>query len=494
MTTVRISVIVTKKNIVNLLFFIVFGWILFAASQDTQFSYYDRAVRNTVYMFLSGAALFFIHNIVLLPILLEENNKRKYLNFLVPSIVVFFSTMAILFIDIVARTSPPDQIAGIEADQLLSMGSISRIAGIILIPFLIVFILSGFYCILVYGIRAILPYLEAFVHVIVITLLSALIITTGDIGSTAISYILPIVLVFYTNTFLLTPILLRNKKITTFLLGLLTLIVIYFLFRTILLSALGLPKFNPETGIQYTRENIPEIAFSTPSVIVLTISLFLSFIYSFIRIRAKSRERYLNVRLGEKESELALLKSQVNPHFLFNTLNTLYATALAEDAGRTSESIIRLSNLLRYMQKDINEDFIPLGDEIRYLQDYINIQKLRCAVEPQVDTTFKACEDYVISPGIFIPFVENAFKYGINPSKPSKLSLSVICNNNSIEFSCINSYEDSFKTFEKEQGLGIGINNAKQRLMLVYPRNHTFEIIKGNDEFSVRIKIFVRKQ
>ncbi|HBK72145.1 MAG TPA: hypothetical protein DDZ39_10915, partial [Flavobacteriaceae bacterium] len=222
---------------------------------------------------------------------------------------------------------------------------------------------------------------------------------------------------------------------------------------------------------------------------VLFLIYILSFVYSFIRLKIKAQEKVFSIKLGAKDSELQLLKSQVNPHFLFNTLNTLYATALEEKAPKTAKSTAKLASLIRYMQEDINKDLIPLENEIKYLKDYITIQKLRCSIEPEIETKFSNIKTHQISPGLLIPFVENAFKYGINPSKKSKLSVSIICNENTINFECINSHDESFKTYYKEQGFGIGIKNAKQRLELVYPKSHMFELKKENAIFSVKINI-----
>ena len=488
MTALSISNLATKKNIVNLLFIIVYAWILFAATPNF-YSYYDRGIRNPTYMFLTGVALFFIHNVVLLPIKLEQNNTRKYLWFGLACIIAFSLIEVSFFFDLIKRMYPRENSFGIIPNQWFTLGTIIKVTAGICIPLLGIATLSVVYCLLVYGYSAISPYLEAFVHIFVLMMLFILLIYVPDIKIRDISIIFPILLVFYVNTFGVTPILLRTKRTITYLLGLLTLILGYFFFQTIILTIFGFPRFNPKTGNAFTRSDLPDIIFSTPSIIVLIIVLFLSFIYGYVRIKIKSTEKSFNIKLGEKESELKLLKSQVNPHFLFNTLNTLYATALTENAEKTATSIAKLASLLRYMQKDINNDFIPLENEIKYLQDYIAIQKLRCAVEPQVKTQFVNFENQLISPGLFIPFVENAFKYGIDPSKASKLSVSVICSNDTIHFSCVNSFDDEYKTFHKEQGFGIGINNAKQRLELVYPKNHTFELVKKNNEFSVKITI-----
>lgn len=281
-------------------------------------------------------------------------------------------------------------------------------------------------------------------------------------------------LFFYTNTFFITPILLKEKKTSKYVLFVLCLFVLY-----VLLSIYIYPKTHLGIG-------------SFPNIIVLSmtflIDYLLSFLYGYIRHRIKTQD----VNLGAKESELQLLKSQVNPHFLFNTLNTLYATALEEQAPKTAESTAKLANLIRYMQEDIDKDFIPLENEIKYLQDYIAIQKLRCVVEPEIETDFKNVENHFITPGLLIPFVENAFKYGIDPSKPSKLIVSVICDESTIYFKCVNSFDDNYKTYYKEQGFGIGIKNAKQRLELVYPKKHSFEVAKENNTFSVKINITIK--
>jgi sensor histidine kinase YesM len=489
MTALSISNQANKKNIVNLFFLILFACILILLTPNFH-SYYERGIRNSTYMFLTSIALFFIQNIVLIPIKLEENNARNFFWFSLACLVTFFSAQTFFFFDTFNKLdSFSGKFLGIDTNNLMSLNSLIKTVAIIFIPLLVVSIFSLIYSLIIYGFNLISPYLEAFVHIVVLTMLFVLIVIVPDIKARDISLLLSLVLFFYLNTFILTPIALRYKKITIYLFGLFTLVLGFFLFQTILLEIFGFPQFNPETGDRYNRKDLFGIIFNAPGIILLVITLVLSIVYGYVRIRIKTQERFFNTKLGKKHSELELLKSQVNPHFLFNTLNSLYATALSEDAKKTSTSIAKLASLLRYMQKDINKDFIPLENEIRYLQDYIAIQKLRCAVEPHVETTFTNLEKQMISPGLFIPFVENAFKYGIDPSNPSELIVSLIASGENIYFSCVNSYNDEYKSFYKEQGLGIGIKNAKQRLELVYPKNHTFEITKKDNQFSVKISI-----
>lgn len=279
---------------------------------------------------------------------------------------------------------------------------------------------------------------------------------------------------FYGNVFLLAPILLKQKKSKEYFLiiTLLSFLVIFVIFKS----------YNPYSEGFFTH-NLFVVGF------LIMILFLLSLLYGYIRIKHQVTQNSLNLQLGAKQSELNLLKSQVNPHFLFNTLNTLYGTALEEEAPKTGESISKLANLLRYMQNDMGKAFIPLEDEVSYIKDYIAIQELRCQVSPQVETVFENLEGKTISPGILIPFVENAFKYGIDPSKPSQLSISVICDQTTIRFTCINSYDDDFKAYYKEQGFGLGIKNTKKRLKLIYAKKHSLTLTKENQTFTVKLKI-----
>ncbi|WP_052188174.1 sensor histidine kinase [Cellulophaga sp. Hel_I_12] len=273
---------------------------------------------------------------------------------------------------------------------------------------------------------------------------------------------------FYANVFFVSPILFSKKNKLKYTPSIILLIVIYFF----LIWQLGYWKLNLDIYL---------FIWGLTLIGILIASTY----YGYLRLETKKNK----LKFEQKESELKLLKSQVNPHFLFNTLNTLYATALQENAPITAESTAKLANLIRYMQNDISEDFIPLENEIKYLEDYIYIQKLRCEITPEINTNFKNVEHHKISPGLLIPFVENAFKYGIDPNKPSSLNVSVIGTGKSIFFKCINSYDDSFNTYYKEKGFGIGIENTKKRLALVYPKNHTLEVLKENNIFSVKISI-----
>lgn len=346
------------------------------------------------------------------------------------------------------------------------------------IALIVIGVLSFFYVLSIYGKKKTLPYLEININILILLIICSFSALTPKMGSKEILSVIVVLVVFYIHTFFIVPVLIVQKKKLKYSILVIALAASFYLL-------IGKIIRNLFANVQ-TGEDVFYIVLTLTSVLLLT--LFLSFVYAYVRT-IKAKERSFDLKMGNKESELRLLKSQVNPHFLFNSLNAVYATALIENAPKTSESIAKLASLIRYMQKDMNENFIPLQNEIKYIQDYVAIQKIRSAVEPMVELRFENIENYMISPGLLIPFVENAFKYGIDPSKPSKLEISVCCADNWITFECTNTYHEGYKTYEKEEGFGIGIKNTKQRLELVYQENHTFEIKKLEGIFSVKIGI-----
>jgi len=433
---------------------------------------------NVTYIFF-----FYIHALLLLPVLTRKKNLKKYLLLtlvcfiLATTISSWFNAAHSGLIIVNLDGTLVDPLEFFLRKDWIVGGAISRFS-----TFVSAGILSFLYYLLIHNIKNFLPYLELIVNVFVLSLIYTFIMLNPEMGTPEVLLFCVVLIVFYTNTFFITPILIRNQRKLKY-----ALLFIVLCISSYLLLKISLKTVKFDEGMGYPFNNKSESIIVTS--IILIITLFFSFIYSYIRLKTKSKEKSLNLKLESKDSELKLLKSQVNPHFLFNTLNTLYATALEEKAPKTAECTAKLASLIRYMQEDINKDFIPLENEIKYLQDYITIQELRCAITPQIETEFVNIKNHRISPGLLIPFVENAFKYGIDPSKPSTLKMSVICNKNTIHFKCVNSFNENYKTYQKEQGFGIGIKNAKQRLALIYPKKHTFEVVKEDSVFSVNISI-----
>lgn len=473
METITLFTQKNRKGIIHL--------VVFALAISLIISVFSHFMYNLSKSYTALAAIlyFYIHSRFLLPILIEKKALKMYLS-LTLCCFIFLSATICWFVALHSSfvTFHEDFTPTHPVDFLDKASIISLLSGFF--PTLIIVGFCSFiYYLLIHEIKSFSPYLEILFNQIILLGIFYFAFFTPQIGIKEILLISIALLVFYAHTFFITPFLIEEKKIVKYILSLIMLCLSYFaLFFLIIVSLDGRLEFKT-------------IFFLIPTLLV---TLFLSFVYGYVRLKIKAKQKATDLKLEAKESELNLLKSQVNPHFLFNSLNTLYATALTEDAPKTGESIAKLASLIRYMQEDINKDFIPLGNEIKYLQDYITIQKLRCAVEPQIEARFENFENHSISPGLLIPFVENAFKYGIDPSKASKLEVSVYCDQNRVTFECVNSYDEDYKTYYKEKGFGIGIENAKQRLELVYPKNHIFEIVKENNIFSVKIVINTSKK
>lgn len=428
---------------------------------------------------------FYIHSFVLIPLLMNKKSK-KYLLFTILAILIF--SVVIQYLEAVRGVAITKLDGGIPATIGHFFMTPHWVFGSLMITLLIFiplwFVSTGFSLILS-GSEQIKKLLtsnqfELFVNLTIIVLLCTMVLLESHTSSLGVRfYILAFVMgVFYTNVFVVTPILIKERKVFKYIVSLVGLMVLYYILLALSNNTSNLHLIKYVSGLV----NIGTFTF-------LMVILLVSFIYGYVRIKLKAREQLFIQKISNRETELEMLKSKVNPHFLFNSLNTLYATALEENAEKSAQSIAKLSNLIRYMQEDITKNFIELEKEVKYIIDYIAIQELRCSVTPEINTTFNCRGSHLISPGLFIPFVENAFKYGINPSKPSKLEVSIICAKDQITFSCENSFDPEYKAFHKEQGFGIGIKNAQQRLSLVYPEKHTFEIFQEEKSFSVYITI-----
>jgi len=190
-------------------------------------------------------------------------------------------------------------------------------------------------------------------------------------------------------------------------------------------------------------------------------------------------------------SELAFLKSQINPHFLFNTLNNVYSLAFKK-SDDTPDAIIKLSKLMRYMLYESNENQVFLSKEIEYLHNYIDLQKLRLPNTIKIIFNVEGdIEGRLIEPMLLIPFVENAFKHGISYVDNSKISISIKLSAYELLFVIENKINNAKIT--EESGSGIGLSNVKRRLTLLYPNKHTITINDNNDEFKVTLKINLEK-
>ena len=200
--------------------------------------------------------------------------------------------------------------------------------------------------------------------------------------------------------------------------------------------------------------------------------LGISIAYFFLKEWAKSELIQTQLQANQLSTELRFLKSQINPHFLFNTLNNLFSLAQREGKGNLADKIAKLSGMMRYMIYESNTDSVPLGKEISYLEDCIALHQMRYAGD-EAEVTLQYPEPATVAlvqvaPMLFIPFLENAFKHGVAIGRHSSIALTISVNLKKLVFTCENADYSSVKKLDEEKG-GIGLENVKRRLELVYP-------------------------
>jgi hypothetical protein len=212
--------------------------------------------------------------------------------------------------------------------------------------------------------------------------------------------------------------------------------------------------------------------------------------YFFLKEWAKSDLIQSQLQANNLSTEIKFLKSQINPHFLFNTLNNLFSMAQGKGNDELADGISKLSGMMRYMLYDSNEESVPLGKEITYLEECITLNKLRYADEEVIITFDHAGQiaDTSIAPMLFIPFVENAFKHGVAIGQRATIQIAIVVSDQKLNFSCVNTDYSFIKKMEMEIS-GIGLENVKRRLELVYPAKHRLIITSEDGKFMVNLEI-----
>jgi two-component system, LytTR family, sensor kinase len=201
----------------------------------------------------------------------------------------------------------------------------------------------------------------------------------------------------------------------------------------------------------------------------------------------KQKKEMENQKLG---AELSLLKSQINPHFFFNTLNSIYSLAIVK-SDRTPEAVLKLSELMRYIIYDTERKLVPLSKEVEYIANYIELQRLRLPDEVKVKLKTDLGEsDAVIEPLLLLPFVENAFKHGVDVEKGGIILIDIRLSHNELKLHVVNPLvDDGNSIIDKHRG--IGVNNTLKRLKLLYQDNFTFTAgpVKKNYVVDLVVKI-----
>ena len=211
-----------------------------------------------------------------------------------------------------------------------------------------------------------------------------------------------------------------------------------------------------------------------------------------IALRHYLRTRQIKQQLNEErhkntEAELAWLKNQINPHFLFNTLNNI-SSLTQIDADAAQDAIAQLSDLLRYAIYKTEQPLVPIEGEVEFMRNYIHLMQLRCNEKTTVKTDFRIADKQAsIPPLLFISLIENAFKHGVSSSRPSLIDISLTQEGPTMTFSCSNT--NFPKNDTDRSGSGIGLENTHRRLELLYSDRYTWEQTLEGDIYKIVINI-----
>lgn len=285
---------------------------------------------------------------------------------------------------------------------------------------------------------------------------------------------------FYLNFLVLTPKYYFTKR--------------YLLFGLLVLGYFSLVVMLPNLIIP-EQPRMPREGHGPPKSTSLNIlmhvshNFFLFFMVFFFSLMLRISNQWKQARQEKIDAELSYLKAQINPHFLFNTLNSIYSLAI-EKSDYTPTAIVKLSGMMRYVLNETKNDWVPLKKELEYINDYIELQKLRLGDTIQLDYQISGeMVDKKIAPLILIPFIENAFKHGVNPDQESSIQIRIEISDINLTLAVTNKKVSQSGKIEKS---GLGIENTKHRLDMLYPSEYDLSINNGSRTFSVILKLLLK--
>src|SRR6185312_1891287 len=228
----------------------------------------------------------------------------------------------------------------------------------------------------------------------------------------------------------------------------------------------------------------------TPIFYALSPYFFTKILFDIIRFYSKwfkSERKTIELKIEKLDLEKNFLKAQLNPHFLFNTLNNLYGLALRADP-QTPEMISQLAEMMRYSLYESNAEKVPLEKELSYLKNYVMLERRRYKAGTEIifNTDDVQLDGHTIAPLLTFTFVENGFKYGLKSKKEKFLKITISVKNDTFYFSMVNDKEE--KRIANDFG-GIGLSNTRKRLELIYPDNHDLKIEDLGNSFYVSMII-----
>lgn len=295
-----------------------------------------------------------------------------------------------------------------------------------------------------------------------------------------------IVVYFYLNYFLFVPYFYHKKKYLIFII-----ISIFFLLIAVKLPDLIITNEQIHNALiaqnsEYKRKGPrPEMPFFMEFLIDKNAYQF--YLALSIGILLKTNQYINSMQQDMLKSEVSYLKAQINPHFLFNTLNSLYALSLVK-SDDAPDAILKLSSIMRYVVTESSKEKVSLKSELDYISDYIDLQKLRLTKNTQIDYQISgSVENQTIAPLLFIPIIENCFKYGVNQTENVIIKIHISIDNNEILLETFNKkVAKNISELEKSE---TGIINTQKRLDILYLNKYKLNIENTNSDYKVQLKI-----
>ena len=279
--------------------------------------------------------------------------------------------------------------------------------------------------------------------------------------------------IFYFNAYVLYPRLLTKRLWWLYILSLGAVVILSFQLKLFLLQQYS--------SFQLTAENRGIVIFGILPFLIAGI------IFRLVTDRIRFERLEKEARAEQLASELKFLRSQVSPHFLFNMMTNMVSLA-RQKSDRLESSLIKLSDLLRYMLYDSQKEKIPIASEMEHITNYVALQKLRFEDTVTVQLHISGPDEHsLIAPMLLVPFIENAFKHGTGLQQQPYIHISLDASGGQLDFSVTNNYMRDSST--KDNNSGIGLVNVKNRLDLLYPGNHTLAVADEHGVFNIRLKL-----
>lgn len=300
-----------------------------------------------------------------------------------------------------------------------------------------------------------------------------------------------LIAIFYLHSYVIYPLRERKHGLWLYFVLLIACLMIYLAVGELTKSAFAKPpqfeQLNAEEKQAQTNDFRPQ-----PNPIIqlfpFAFIIVISFCHQLYLAKVKQEKLIKERENNFLQTELDFLSSQISPHFMFNTLNTLVAMA-RKKSDDLETSLISLSQLMRYMLYDHGQSIL-LATEIDYLKNYIKLQMLRFKDDVKVNLHLKGnFEQYVIAPMLLIPFIENAFKHGIGNIDQPTISISIKLDETRQQLTLVVLNQIAKTIIHTEKSSGIGLNNVKRRLQLLYPQHHLFKTIQKDDTFMAMLEI-----